>query len=290
MSLVHVAAVKNTKTAAVETRKRSLLMSFSQNSKNSLVYLTSSKIDTVHAFTTRYGGVSDGIYSSLNLSVKSLDTRENIQKNYEILCGALGIPLEKLVYTNQVHSDIIDHVTKKDSRGIFEKTDRERDGLMTNVPGLPLIAYTADCIPILFHDPVAGAIAAVHAGWRGSVNDIVGKTVNKMCALYGSKPENIRCAIGPGISKCCFETDKDVPDAVIVALGADGEKLIEKKGDKFFVDIKGVNAALLEKAGVRKDNIDISDECTMCSHEKYWSHRYTKGNRGCQACIIMLRG
>ena len=88
-------------------------MSFSQNSKNSLVYLTSSKIDTVHAFTTRYGGVSDGIYSSLNLSVKSLDTRENIQKNYEILCGALGIPLEKLVYTNQVHSDIIDHVTKR---------------------------------------------------------------------------------------------------------------------------------------------------------------------------------
>ena len=265
-------------------------MSFYEVTSGSLRYMASTLIDAPHAFTTRYGGVSEGEYSSLNLSVTRCDKRENIQKNYDILCDGLNYPRDSFAYTRQVHSTVVRAVTEKDKVGLFEETEEDRDGLVTDRPNLPIIAYTADCTPILLYDPVRKAAGAVHAGWRGTVGDIAGNAVRLMVSEYGCRAENIRCAIGPCISRCCFETDADVPDAVIKALGSDGKHYIAPKDGKFFVVLKGVNASLLMRCGVKEENIDISDECTMCLHDKYWSHRFTKGRRGSQACAIMLRG
>jgi len=263
-------------------------MSFIEHNKNGVVYMTAPNISVTHAFTTRFGGVSEGAFSSLNLNASGKDNRENIRKNYEILTNTLNIPLNKMVYTKQVHETNIRTVTEKDSVDVFDFTDEGCDGLITNEKGLPIIAFTADCIPILLHDPVIGAVGAVHAGWRGTVADIAGIAVSRMVSDFGCDPKNIRCAIGPGIGQCCFETDIDVPNAVISLLGEDGNKFIAPVGAKYYVNLKGINRELLLRRGVPSENIEISDECTMCSHDKYWSNRYTKGNRGCQACVIML--
>jgi YfiH family protein len=137
-------------------------------------------------------------------------------------------------------------------------------------------------------DPVTGAVGAVHAGWRGTVADIAGNAVRAMAEHFGSCPENIRAAIGPNIGVCCFETHADVPDAVRAVLGEKAEGFIVPAGEKFRVDLKGVNAALLRRAGVR--HIEISDACTACEPERFWSHRRVGNDRGSLAAIIVCEG
>lgn len=267
-------------------------MSFTENSKGSLKYMTSDNISTVHAFTTRYGGVSRGTLTSLNLGENRSDDDDNVERNYSILCSALNIPKNRLVFSKQVHETTIRVASESDCRKLFTKINYTADGLITNKKNLPIIIFTADCIPILLYDAVNGVIGAVHAGWRGTAGDIIGKAVKKMTNVYGCIPKNINAAIGPGIDKCCFETHGDVPDSMKKALGNNILPFIaensEKQG-KYFVDLKGINKHLLEKAGVLPENISVSEECTMCSHQKYWSHRYTNGLRGSQASVIMLR-
>ena len=164
----------------------------------------------------------------------------------------------------------------------------ECDGFVTNIKGLPLMIYIADCVPALLHDPEAGVIAAVHCGWKSSVQDILAAAVEKMCAL-GARPQSIRAAIGASIGKCCFECDDDVPAAVERYLNGETDGLFEKKTNgKTHVDLRGANARRLLQLGLEKDNIDVSDECTMCLPDKYWSHRATDGVRGSMAAAIVL--
>ena len=159
---------------------------------------------------------------------------------------------------------------------------------MTDVKNLPIMIYIADCVPVLLHDPEAEVIAAVHCGWKSSVQDILGAAVEKMCAL-GANPENIHAAIGASIGKCCFECDDDVPEAVERYLGGKTDGLFENKPNgKTHVDLRGANARRLEQLGLKRENIDVSEECTMCLPEKYWSHRATDGVRGSMAATIML--
>ncbi len=255
-----------------------------------VTYMTARNIDTPHAFTTRFGGVSGGIYSSLNLGENTGDSSENIAENYAALCRALDIPQESLVFSRQVHRADIREVGYGDKHELFSPIPYEADGLITDKPMLPLVIFTADCIPVLLHDPVRKAVGAVHCGWRGTVLDIAGNTVRKMQERYGSHPQDIRAAIGPGIGLCCFETGDDVANAVYNILGKDADRFVLPKEEKYMVDLKGINSFLLQKAGLLSENIAVSGECTMCSHEKYWSHRYTKGQRGSQASVIMLKG
>ena len=134
-------------------------------------------------------------------------------------------------------------------------------------------------------------IAAVHAGWRGTANGIAGRAVERMVEVYGSRSGDILAAIGPGISKCCFETDEDVPNALTGALGASALKCIElRENGKFYVDLKGLNVLRLEKLGLEPNHIAVSEACTMCEHERFWSHRYTQGVRGSQAAMLQLLG
>lgn len=241
-----------------------------------------------HAFTTRLGGVSEGVFASLNIAMHRGDTDENVERNYEILADALGFDLESLVLTRQTHSDIVRVVTKNDARGIDHRNYPESDALITNDAGCALAVFTADCTPILLFDQVTGAVGAVHAGWRGTAADIAGKTVCAMVAELGCHPENIRAAIGPNIGYCCFETDRDVPEAIIEAFGNEAEQFIRKEGEKYRVDLKAVNALALRRAGV--ENIEISDECTMCRPDRFWSHRITGASRGSQGALIICKG
>lgn len=264
-------------------------MSLITNKVGTLEYITSEGISVPHCFTTRYGGVSEGYLSSLNLGIHRGDNPENVVKNYEILGQALGFEVENLVFTRQTHTDIVRVVDAGNrGEGLYREVEPECDALVTDTPGVVLAAFTADCTPILLHDPVTGAVGAVHAGWRGTVADIAGKAVRAMAEQFGAKPENIRAAIGPNIGVCCFETHADVPDAVRAVLGAEAENFIVPAGEKFRVDLKGVNAWLLRRAGVQ--HIEISCDCTACQPDRFWSHRRVGNDRGSLAAIIVCEG
>ena len=263
---------------------------FLENNCGDLVYMTSTAIPAKHAFTTRFGGVSEGIWTSLNLGENRGDDPEHVRENYRRLCAALDLPMDSLVFSRQVHGAEVRVVTAADRHTLFAAVPYEADALVTNQTGLTLTVFTADCVPVLLHDPVHGVIAAVHCGWRSSVADILGNTLREMNAL-GAQPENIRAAIGPAISACCFEVGPEVPEALRSWLGADAEAYIrpeEGVEGKFLVDLKGANRARLMQLGLKADSITVSDECTVCKSDKYWSHRATKGQRGSQASLISL--
>ena len=250
-------------------------------------YEVAENISAAHGFTTRFGGVSTGIFSSLNLAFHRGDREENVRENYHRLGLALGFDPKKLVLTRQTHSDIIRVVSSADHQGFDHHLYPECDGLVTNTAGTALVVFTADCTPILFHDPVTGAVGAAHAGWRGTAADIGGKTVNAMVNAFGCDPKNIRAAIGPNIGPCCFETDADVPDAMVDAYGEEAKQHIRPVVNKFYVNLKGINALSLRRAGV--GSIEISPSCTVCQCDRFWSHRVTRGQRGSQGAIIVCQ-
>ena len=243
-----------------------------------------------HGFSTRLGGVSEGIFSSLNLGTARGDDPACVAENYRRFCAAIGADASHLVTSSQVHGDVIRTVSPDDVKtDLFRPNSYECDGLITDKPGLTLTVFTADCIPVLLYDPVRRVIAAVHAGWRGTAQNIAGKAVKKMQADYGCRPEHILAAIGPGISRCCFETHADVPDAMTAALGdLAAPHIFPLDNGKFAVDLKEINAALITGCGVSADHVEISSDCTACLHETYWSHRVTQGQRGSQAAMIQL--
>ena len=263
-------------------------MSIITEKYGTLEYLTAEGIKVPHCFTTRLGGVSTGHLSSLNIGLHRGDAPENVAENFRILGDAIGFEPSMLVLTRQVHSDIVRSVGLADC-GVYmvEGASPECDALITNSPGVALTVFTADCTPILLHDPVTGAVGAAHAGWRGTAADIAGKTVRAMAAQFGCDPGNIYAAIGPNIGQCCFETDAEVPDAMLEALGEPARAHIRQQGDKYYVNLKAINGLFLERSGVR--HIEISTACTMCQHDRFWSHRYTRGLRGAQGAIIVCK-
>lgn len=250
-------------------------------------YLKADGIKAPHCFTTRLGGVSEGILSSMNIGMHRGDDPQKVAENYRILGKCIGFRTEDLVLTRQVHSDIVRKVGRKDCNGIDSHDYPESDGLITNEPGVGLVIFTADCTPILLHDPVTGAVGAVHAGWRGTASGIVKKAVEAMAREYGCDPADIHAAIGPNIGQCCFETDREVPEAMIAALGDAASEFIEQCGEKYHLDLKELNALWLRRAGVTR--IEISISCTACRPDRFWSHRVTHGQRGSQGAIIVCK-
>lgn len=256
--------------------------------KGKLEYLAAEEISAVHCFTTRLGGVSEGYLASMNLGTRRGDDPQNVLENYRILGEVLGFEPENLVFTRQTHTDIVRQVGMQEKgAGLFAPDLPECDALITNTPGVGLVVFTADCTPILLWDPVTGAVGAVHAGWRGTASGIVKKTVEAMVKAYGSKPENIKAAIGPNIGVCCFETDADVPEAMAAALGEEVQAFILPKGEKYYVNLKEINALLLRRAGVKQ--IVIADNCTACEPDRFWSHRRVGNRRGSQGAIIVCK-
>ena len=256
-----------------------------------LEYLSAEGIDTPHCFTTRFGGVSTGIWESMNIGPSRGDDIKNVIENYRILGDVLGFIPEDVVIARQTHSDIVRKVGKADrGAGLYrEKLPEECDALITGEPGVALMVSTADCTPILFHDPVTGAVGAAHAGWRGTAQDIAGKTVAAMVEHFGCDVKNIRCAIGPNLGQCHFETDGDVPHALIGTFGREVLPYIKKIDGKFHPDLKAINALALCRRGVDAGNIEISKACTWCESHRFWSHRVTRGDRGSQGAVITCK-
>ena len=264
-------------------------MSITAIKVGTLEYLASEGISVPHCFTTRFGGVSSGELDSLNIGIHRGDQWENVLRNHEILGETLGFDPKNAVLSHQTHTDIVLQVGERErGAGLFGPELPECDALITNHPGTALVIFTADCTPILLHDPVTGAVGAAHAGWRGTASSIAGKTVEAMVCAYGSDPKNIRAAIGPNIGQCCFETHEDVPAAMREAFGPEAEAFIRRDGEKYHVDLKRINAMVLRRAGV--EQIDISTDCTACQCRRFWSHRITGGLRGSQGAIIVCKG
>lgn len=259
-------------------------MAIIKNTIGTLEYLTAEGIATPHCFTTRLGGVSAGALASLNIGAHRGDEEAHVAENFRILGTAIGFHTDAVVLTRQIHTDIVRTVTKADHITLDHHDYPACDALISNDPGVALVVFTADCTPILLYDPVTGAIGAAHAGWRGTAADIAGKTVEKMVAEFGCRPKDIRAAIGPNLDVCCFETDADVPLAMEQTFGRDVEPYILPRDQKFYVNLKAINAYSLRRRGV--EHIEISIDCTMCHHETYWSHRFTRGLRGSQGAII----
>ncbi len=264
-------------------------MSFTEKNNNGLIYMCSDKLGAHHAFTTRFGGVSRGCLGSLNLGSNRGDDPENVRENYRRVCALMGAGIDDCAVTRQVHKNGVRIVTAADKHKCVDPVPYEADGIVTAEKNMPIFCFTADCVPVLLWDKHDRAVGAIHCGWRSSVTDILKNAILQMESL-GAQRHDICAAIGPAIDFCCFETREDVVLAVWKYLSGDTDGLIrEKENGRFLVDLKNANRRRLIQLGVPEGNIDVSHECTFCCHDKYWSHRYTKGQRGSQASCIVLR-
>lgn len=250
-----------------------------------------SKLDCVkHIFSTRLGGVSEGDFASMNLSFNRGDKRENVLKNYGILCDAEGINKEGLVLSHQTHTNNVLAVDESHKgTGISKPSFQDVDGLVTNKPGIALVTQYADCTPLLFCDPVKRVVATSHAGWRGTTKLIGKVTVEKMTELYGSDPKDIIVGIGPCILDCCYEVDSPVYNEFEKISFINPEDIFTpKENGKYMLNLVKANFLILLNAGIKPENIDCSDICTCCNADKLHSHRATAGKRGNLAAIIEL--
>lgn len=220
--------------------------------------------------TSRKGGVGVGAYASFNITHYCGDSAENVRANRRILCAELGITDERLVLPRQTHSDNIAIVTLETSSEALEGVD----AVITHEEGLCIGVSTADCIPLLYFDAQHRVVAAVHAGWRGTVSGIARKTLLMMQEVYGTKSENLQVVVGPGISARAFEVGEEVVEAFRNA-GFDMERIhhINPQTQKSHLDLWEANVGLLVKVGVRRENVHVSGICTYTSHEAYFSAR-----------------
>jgi polyphenol oxidase len=242
--------------------------------------------------TTRYGGVSQGAYESFNLGFGTDDAPEDILENRKILARSVGIPLESFVMLNQVHGTKVAVVTSDmKGQGAFDRVSaiRETDAAISNEPGVCLFVMSADCVSLLFYDPVKQAIGAAHAGWRGTVQQIASETVKKMQETYGCKPSDIRVAIGPSIGPCCYDIGAEVIDATLRHLGTTKPYIQFNEKDSLpYFNLWETNKLQLLNAGVKKSNIEVAKVCTRCDHNYYFSSRYDQGLTGRFGAGIML--
>ncbi len=267
-------------------------MAFTLETKNGLSWSVSDRVAARHLFTRRLGGVGDFPYSSKPDPVwEAPEVQERVRQLWLRFRDAGGFPEEGFCFTRQVHGTKIRYVDAAERRmPPLHPCPVDCDGLITDQPGVPLCIFTADCVPVLFHEPEAGIAAAAHSGWKGTVHDMMGAAVRAVEALGGSA-DKLRAAIGPSISRCCFEVGPEVREAIEALLGADAEGLCppeEGRPGKYMADLKEANRRRLLQLGLRPENVDVSPDCTMCQQDAYWSHRATKGVRGTQASVIML--
>lgn len=264
------------------------------NDKNGVVFLTFpalQKHGVKHGFSTRLGGVSEGIFSSMNLSFSRGDDENAVLENYKRICNALGTDYKKCVLSRQTHTTNIRIVTEDDiGKGVIKERDYDDvDGLITNLQGVTLVTQFADCVGLLFYDPVKKVIATSHAGWRGTVGKIGEKTVKMMKEHFGSDPKDICAGIAPSIGKCCFEVDSPVAEEFYnMDIGGKDKIIHDDKNGKYHVDLWYTNYLTLIEAGLDPCNISVTDLCTKCHPDVFFSHRATMGKRGNLAALICL--
>ena len=244
-------------------------------------------------FSTRLGGVSEGDYSSMNVSFTRGDREEAVRENYRRLGEAIGFDCESLVCSDQIHTTNV-RVMTEDDRGkgfVRPKDYRDVDGMITNVPGLTLATFYADCVPLYFVDPVKRAIGLSHSGWRGTVGKIGKKTVEQMKEAYGSDPADIRAAIGPSICQDCYEVSVDVIDEFRQAFSEESwpDLYYAKANGKYQLNLWKANELIFREAGILPEHIAVTDLCTCCNPGLLFSHRASHGRRGNLGAFLMLK-
>jgi YfiH family protein len=248
-----------------------------------------------HGFSTRLGGVSNGIFATMNFGVDTSpyqDEPDHIRENYRRIAKSLDVDPDSFVISRQVHKTNIRVVTEHDrGKGLTVPTDYEEiDGFITNQPNLTLVTKYADCVPLYFVDPKNKAIGLTHSGWRGSVK-IIGKiTVERMHETFGSNPEDIVAVIGPSICPECYEIGEEVADEFKKAFPYNWQEgiLIAKDNEKYLCNLWAANHTVLAEAGLHPENIHISGVCTCCNSDLLFSHRKTEGKRGSLAAFLAI--
>lgn len=267
------------------------------NTKGELVYFTFPNLEAqegfVHGFSTRLGGVSKEHLYSMNLSFSRGDDPENVKENYRRIAEAIGFDPENLVFSDQTHTKNIRKVTLEDKgKGITRERDyTDVDGLITNVKGLVLATFYADCVPLFFIDPVHKAIGLSHSGWKGTVQKIGKATVEQMTQEFGTDPKDVIAAIGPSICQDCYEVSVDViRQFQEVFEEKDWEALFyAKENGKYQLNLWEANHKIMLEAGISEEHIQITDICTCCNPDLLYSHRASKGMRGNLAALLSIR-
>lgn len=245
-----------------------------------------------HCFTTRLGGVSEGMFSSMNLSFSRGDKKEAVEENFRRLAAVLGKETGKFVFTDQTHTVNVRKVTAADAgKGLTRERDyRDVDGLITDEPGLVLSAFFADCVPLYFVDTVHHAIGLSHSGWRGTVRRMGAVTLEAMEKAYGTQPKDVICAIGPSICQDCYEVSEDVAEEFAKEFpGREREILADKGEGKYRLDLWRANALVLKSAGVLPEHIAMTDICTCCNEKLLFSHRASHGKRGNLGAFLTIK-
>ncbi len=264
--------------------------------KGEVVYLTFPQLDNCdfirHGFTTRLGGVSEGIFSSMNLSFTRGDEESAVRENYHRIADAIGFAYDSIVTSDQTHTTNVRVVTEADrGNGITKpRPYTDVDGMVTNVPGLTLATFYADCVPLYFVDPVHKAIGLSHSGWRGTVGKMGKVTVETMRREYGSEPKEILAAVGPSICQDCYEVSEDVIEEVQKAFSREywDELFYGKENGKYQLDLWKANERILLEAGILPEHISLPNICTCCNPNFLFSHRASKGKRGNLAAFLQL--
>ncbi len=248
----------------------------------------------IHGFSTRLGGVSRGCYSSMNLSFTRGDDREAVEENYRRMAAALGVETESLTLTWQTHTVNVRKVTWEDrGKGVSRERDyRDVDGLVTDVPGITLVTFFADCVPLYFLDPVRKAIGLSHSGWRGTAARMGQKTLEKMREEFGTDPRDVIACVGPSICGDCYEVGEEVAAVFAEEFGPRWEREILRPGvrpGKYQLDLWKANEAVLLEAGIAPDHLHVTDICTCCNPDYLYSHRKMGEKRGNLCAFLALK-
>ena len=245
-----------------------------------------------HCFSTRMGGCSSGIYSSMNLSYSRGDEASCVDENYRRIGEVLGVTMDDFVCTDQTHTTNVIRVGREE-RGFGvtrSKPYTDVDGLITNEPGVVLSTFYADCVPLYFVDPVHKAIGLSHSGWRGTVGRMGKKTLEAMKEAFGTNPKDVYAAIGPSICQDCYEISEDVAECFYREFEKWGQEILIDKGNgKYQLDLWKANEILLTEAGIAKEHLAVTNICTCCNHNLLFSHRASHGQRGNLGAFLCLK-
>lgn len=232
----------------------------------------------LHFFTHRQGGESPAPFDSLNLGTTTKDDPLNVQKNREKVNESTGLLLRPIAW--QVHGGDVLSIRHGDPIPIEPKLPNA-DAILTDRPGFSMAMFFADCVPVFLWDPAERIAGLAHAGWRSTLQDIVGNSLRTMQNEFDCKVENIRAAVGPSIGPCCFEVGRDVAERFDKAF-------VSNRNGKFFVDLWKANEAALSSKGVNGVHIEVAGECTFCKPAEYFSYRRDKGITGRMAGAVCI--
>lgn len=246
-----------------------------------------------HGFSTRLGGVSQGDYTSMNLSFTRGDDEAAVRENYRRMAKAIGVTCENMVLSQQTHTTNVRVVTEADrGKGIMRPLDyTDVDGMVTNVPGICLVTFYADCVPLYFVDTHRKAIGLSHSGWRGTVGKMGKETVRKMTEEYGCDPKDILAAVGPSICMDCYEVSEDV---ILKFKENFAQKywkdlFYKKENGKYQLNLWKANEIIFKEAGILPEHIAVTNVCTHCNSKILYSHRTSGNRRGNLAAFLALK-